>query len=68
MTAEVVDLAREKHRALIGKRCTLSLPNGKTITGKVLRDTSHDGTRFRLRARETHYVLMDMALVLRVAT
>lgn len=66
MTAIVADLAVARYRKLIGKRCTLPLPDGRTITGKVLRGTAFEGTRFRLRARETHYLLMQAALLLRV--
>ena len=64
---ETISFAYEAYRSKIGKRCTLRLPDGRVLTGKVLRGTAFDGTRFALRCRATHYVLMEAAPRLRLA-
>ena len=60
-----------RYRALIGRRCTLVLPDGRTITGKVLRGiygSPEWSPRFRIRSRETWYVRLPDAARLREAT
>ncbi len=66
--SEFVDLAERAFRRAVGRRVLLAI-DGKCIVGKVLPGLSPPGPlarRFRLRARHTHYVLLDMAPRLRL--
>jgi len=67
MNANVVDMAERRFRALVGKRCSLRLPDGREIIGKVLSGLYGGGRRFCIRARESHYVLLTAARSLRPA-
>ncbi len=63
----VIDFALVAYRAKIGKRCMLTLEDGRTITGKVLRGLDFDGTWFLLRARDTWHLPLRYAPKLKLA-
>jgi hypothetical protein len=67
MSGDVIDFAMRRYRSMRGKRCTISLPEEKPITGKVLGLYNIAGKTpyFLLRARESHYIPLSRAVLLR---